>query len=198
MRRSPVKQQLKSNNRCQQLKSNNRCQQLKSNNRCQQLKSNNRCQGSPIFLMLGKVSSINCIILTSHFRDLYKCLYRSLWNILVGFYKHKIGRRLTILSYSLYKSIFYPLVLVIHLNALQKPAYKINKINCINQTVNFKLKLNIGLSVYMLSTNWTWVRWGIPPLAPCTNIKQIMTGLEGNRQIYLPREIQDHLPKSFY
>ena len=30
------------------------------------------------------------------------------------------------------------------------------------------------------------------------NIKQIMTGLEGNRQIYLPREIQDRLPKSFY
>ena len=28
--------------------------------------------------------------------------------------------------------------------------------------------------------------------------KQIMTGLEGNRQIYLPREIQDRLPKSFY
>ena len=27
--------------------------------------------------------------------------------------------------------------------------------------------------------------------------KQIMTGLEGNRQIYLPREIQDRLPKSF-
>ena len=27
------------------------------------------------------------------------------------------------------------------------------------------------------------------------NIKQIMTGLEGNRQIYLPREIQDRLPK---
>ena len=27
-------------------------------------------------------------------------------------------------------------------------------------------------------------------------IKQIMTGLEGNRQIYLPREIQDRLPKS--
>ena len=25
-----------------------------------------------------------------------------------------------------------------------------------------------------------------------------MTGLEGNRQIYLPREIQDRLPKSFY
>ena len=30
------------------------------------------------------------------------------------------------------------------------------------------------------------------------NSKQIMTGLEGNRQIYLPREIQDRLPKSFY
>ena len=29
-------------------------------------------------------------------------------------------------------------------------------------------------------------------------IKQIMTGLEGNRQIYLPREIQDRLPKRFY
>ena len=31
-------------------------------------------------------------------------------------------------------------------------------------------------------------------------INQIMTGLEGNRQIYmyLPREIQDRLPKSFY
>ena len=25
-----------------------------------------------------------------------------------------------------------------------------------------------------------------------------MTGLEGNRQIYLPLEIQDNLPKSFY
>ena len=30
------------------------------------------------------------------------------------------------------------------------------------------------------------------------NIKQIMTGLEGNRQIYLPREIKNRLPKSFY
>ena len=29
-------------------------------------------------------------------------------------------------------------------------------------------------------------------------IKQIMTDLEGNRQIYLPQEIQDRLPKSFY
>ena len=28
--------------------------------------------------------------------------------------------------------------------------------------------------------------------------KQIMTGLEGNRRIYLPREIQDLLPNSFY
>ena len=27
------------------------------------------------------------------------------------------------------------------------------------------------------------------------NSKQIMTGLEGNRQIYLPREIQDRLPR---
>ena len=27
---------------------------------------------------------------------------------------------------------------------------------------------------------------------------QIMTGLEGNREICLPREIQDSLPKSFY
>ena len=25
-----------------------------------------------------------------------------------------------------------------------------------------------------------------------------MTGLEGNREIYFPREIQDRLPKSFY
>ena len=32
----------------------------------------------------------------------------------------------------------------------------------------------------------------------CVYIKQIMTGLEGNRQIYLPREIQDRLPNSFY
>ena len=30
------------------------------------------------------------------------------------------------------------------------------------------------------------------------NNKQIMTSLEGNRQIYLPREIQNRLPKSFY
>ena len=29
-------------------------------------------------------------------------------------------------------------------------------------------------------------------------IKQIMTGLEGNRHIYLPREIQDGLLRSFY
>ena len=29
------------------------------------------------------------------------------------------------------------------------------------------------------------------------HIKQIMTGLEGNRQLYLPREIQDCLPMSF-
>ena len=28
--------------------------------------------------------------------------------------------------------------------------------------------------------------------------RPVMTGLEGNRQIYLPREIQDRLPKSFY
>ena len=28
-----------------------------------------------------------------------------------------------------------------------------------------------------------------------SNNKQIMTGLEGNRQIYLPREIQDRLPR---
>ena len=28
--------------------------------------------------------------------------------------------------------------------------------------------------------------------------KQIMTGLKGNMQIYLPGEIQDRLPKSFY
>ena len=35
-------------------------------------------------------------------------------------------------------------------------------------------------------------------MARSFNIKQIMTGLEGNRQIYLPREIQDRLPKSFY
>ena len=34
--------------------------------------------------------------------------------------------------------------------------------------------------------------------AGLSDIKQIMTGLEGNRQIYLPREIQDRLPKSFY
>ena len=30
------------------------------------------------------------------------------------------------------------------------------------------------------------------------NNTQIMTGLEGNWQIYLPREIQDRLQKSFY
>ena len=29
-------------------------------------------------------------------------------------------------------------------------------------------------------------------------MKQIKTSLEGNRQIYLPREIQDRLPKSFF
>ena len=28
--------------------------------------------------------------------------------------------------------------------------------------------------------------------------KQIMTGLKGNKQIYLPQEIQDRLSKSFY
>ena len=36
------------------------------------------------------------------------------------------------------------------------------------------------------------------PVSCAYYIKQIMTGLEGNRQIYLPREIQDRLPKSFY
>ena len=30
------------------------------------------------------------------------------------------------------------------------------------------------------------------------NFKQVMTGLEDNRQIYLPGDIQDRLPKSFY
>ena len=36
------------------------------------------------------------------------------------------------------------------------------------------------------------------PIGKKCNNKQIMTGLEGNRQIYLPREIQDRLPKSSY
>ena len=34
-----------------------------------------------------------------------------------------------------------------------------------------KLKLNYGLIIYILSANWAWVRWGIPPQASCTNIK---------------------------
>ena len=54
---------------------------------------------------------------------------------------------------------------------LTKPANKIQKINCINETVKFKLNLNYGLRLYMLSTNWARVCWGITPVAPCTNIK---------------------------
>ena len=42
--------------------------------------------------------------------------------------------------------------------------------NCINETVKYILKLNYGPRLYMLSTNWARVRWGITPLAPCTNI----------------------------
>ena len=47
----------------------------------------------------------------------------------------------------------------ISMPGLTKPAKKIKKINCINETVIFKLKLNYGLSLYMLSTNWARVRW---------------------------------------
>ena len=36
---------------------------------------------------------------------------------------------------------------------LIKPANKSKKLNCINETLKFKLKLNYGLSLYMLSTN---------------------------------------------
>ena len=54
---------------------------------------------------------------------------------------------------------------------LTKPANKIKKIHCINKTVKIKLKLNFGLSLYMLSTNWASVWWGITALAPCTNFK---------------------------
>ena len=61
--------------------------------------------------------------------------------------------KLTVLSYSSYTFIFYPLVIVIHLNALRNQLIKLKRINCINETVKFKLKLNYGLSLYMLSTN---------------------------------------------
>ena len=43
--------------------------------------------------------------------------------------------------------------------------------------MKFKLKFNYGLSLYMLSTNWARVCWGITPVAPFTNIKII--GLPG-------------------
>ena len=54
--------------------------------------------------------------------------------------------------------LLYPLVLGIHLNALQNQLIKFKKLNCINETVKFKLRLNYGLSLYMLSTNWARVR----------------------------------------
>ena len=96
---------------------------------------------------------------------------------MVGFINTKFAEKpqndikLTILSYPLYTSIFYTLVLVIHLNALQNQLIKFKKVNCVNETVKFNLKLNYGFSFYMLSTNWTRVWWGIPPLASCTNVK---------------------------
>ena len=37
--------------------------------------------------------------------------------------------------------------------------------------MKLKLKLNYRLSLYMLSTYWARVCWGITPVAPCTNIK---------------------------
>ena len=65
----------------------------------------------------------------------------SLWYIMVGFYmytkfaeKPQNAINLTILSYSLYTSIFYPLFLVTHLNALQNKLIKLKK-----STVQMKL-----------------------------------------------------------
>ena len=93
---------------------------------------------------------------------------------MVGFYKHKICRKETKRHKINYIAIF---IIHIHLlsfstcnpsQCLAKPA---DKINCINETVKFKLKLNYGLSLYMLSTNWARVQWGITPLVPCTNTK---------------------------
>ena len=76
---------------------------------------------------------------------------------MVGFYKHKICRKETKRHKINYIAIFiiHYIVLVIHLNALQ----------------NQLIKLNYGLSLYMLSTNWARVQWGITPLGPCTNTK---------------------------
>ena len=78
--------------------------------------------------------------------------------------------------------IYYIAIFIIHIyllslsscnssQCLTKPANKSKKLNFLNETLKFKLKLNYGLSVYMLSTNSARVRWGITPLAPCTNIK---------------------------
>ena len=60
---------------------------------------------------------------------------------MVGFYKHKICRIATkmtynqlLCSYSLYTSIFYPLVPVTYLNASQNQLLRINRKNYINET----------------------------------------------------------------
>ena len=55
----------------------------------------------------------------------------------------------------------------------------------------------VGIIILNLEDQMDWF-----PTASCHkqmyNSKQVLTGLEGNRQIYLPREIQDRLPKGFY
>ena len=58
---------------------------------------------------------------------------------------------------------------------LTKPAKKIKKVNFINETVIFKLKLNYGLNFYMLATNWARVWWGITLLVSYTNIKNYLS-----------------------
>ena len=63
---------------------------------------------------------------------------------------------------------------------LTKPA---KKINCINETMKFKLKLNHGLSLYMLSTNRARVRWGITPVAQGTNIKNYWSAKHSTSKI---------------
>ena len=98
---------------------------------------------------------------------------------MVGFINTKYSEKpqndikLTILSYPLYTFVYFFLSFS-SCNTSQcvtKPANKIKKVNCVNETVKFNLKLNYGFSFYMLSTNWTRVWWGISPLASCTNVK---------------------------
>ena len=101
-----------------------------------------------------------------------------IWYIMVGFINIKFAEKLQ--NNIILTNI---VIFIIHIyllsfsscnpsQCLPKPANKIKKIIFINKTVKFKLKLNYRLSLYMLSTNWASIRWGITAFAPCTNIKK--------------------------